>query len=70
MLGFILGISLTLNVIGVIGLIIYFSVKNKVFNNFNNKFINSLDNEEIDNKEIANNFVNDDDIDFSSMFKR
>lgn len=69
MLGFILGISLTLNVICVIGLIVYFSVKNKVINNFNNKFINSLDNEEIDNKEIANNFVNDDDIDFSSMFR-
>lgn len=69
MLGFILGISITLNVIGVIAIIIYLSVKNKFVNKFNDKFVNSLDKEEIENKEVAQDFIKDDDIDFSSMFR-
>ena len=70
MLGFLLGISITLNVITVIGIIIYLSVKNKVVNKFNNKFIDSLDNDEVVNKTVANDFMKDEDIDFSSMFRR
>lgn len=69
MLGFILGISLTLNVITVIGLIIYFSVKTKSTNKIFDNFIDSLESDEIDNKDSLNDFMKDD-IDFSSMFRR
>ena len=69
MLGFILGISITLNVISVIAIIIYLSVKNKVVNKFNSKFVNSLESEEIDNKEDVKDFMKNDDIDFSSMWR-
>lgn len=70
MLGFILGISITLNVITVIGIIIYLSVKNKALNTFSNKFVDELDNEEIVDKESASDFMNDDKVDFSSLLRR
>ncbi len=70
MLGFILGISITLNVITVIGIIIYLSVKNKTLNTFNNKFVEDLECEEVVDKESASDFMNDDKIDFSSLLKR
>lgn len=69
MLGFVLGVSITLNVIGIIAIIIYLSVKNKVVNKFNSKFVNSLESEEIDNKEDVKDFMKNDDIDFSSMWR-
>lgn len=70
MLGFILGISITLNVITVIGIIIYLSVKNKTLNTFNNKFVEDLEFEEVVDKESASDFMSDDKIDFSSMLRR
>ena len=70
MLGFILGISITLNVITVIGIIIYLSVKNRTLNTFSNKFVEELENEEIVDKESASEFMNDEKVDFSSLLRR
>lgn len=70
MLGFLFGISLTLNIITVIGLIIYFSVKNKSANKLFDNFIDNFEDNEIDDLNSANDFMNNDKVDFSSLLKR
>lgn len=70
MLSFLFGISLTLNIITVIGLIIYFSVKTRSSNKMFDNFIDNLETDEVDNKEIANDFMKDDKVDFSNLLKR
>lgn len=66
MISFVLGISITLNIVFVIGIIIFLSVRSKL----TNKFTSSLLDEEIDNKEEVKDFMKNDEIDFSSMFRR
>lgn len=65
-ISFVLGISITLNIVFVIGIIIFLSVRSKL----TNKFTCSLLDEEIVNKEEVKDFMKNDDIDFSSMFRR
>lgn len=60
MLGFFLGISLTLNIITVIAIIIYLSVKNKSVSNFTNTFTDSLFEDELIDKDDAADFLRDD----------
>ena len=66
MISFVLGISITLNIVFIIGIIIFLNVKNKSID----KFTNSLLDNEIVNKDEVNDFMKNDDIDFSSMFRR
>lgn len=70
MLSFVLGVSLTLNVITVIGVIIYLSVKNKSVNKISNKFVNTLEDEEIVNEDEAKEFMDSNKIDFSAMIRK
>ena len=70
MLSFVLGVSLTLNVISVIGVIIYLSVKNKSVNKISNKFVNTLDDEEIVDEDEAKEFMDSNKIDFSAMIRK
>lgn len=60
MLGFFLGISLTLNIITVIAIIIFLSVKNKSVSNFTNNFTDSLFENELVDKDDADDFLRDD----------
>ena len=66
MLSFFLGISITLNIVFIIVIIIYLNIKNKSID----KFTYSLLSDEFINKDEVKDFMNDDEIDFSSMFRR
>ena len=66
MLSFVLGISITLNIVFIISIVIFLNIKNKSID----KFTDSLLNDEIVNKDEVNDFMNDDVVDFSSMFRR
>lgn len=67
MLGFILGISITINVVLVIAIIIYLNVKNKSFSVFIEK---DLHDDAIVDKKEADDFFKEDKLDFSSLLRK
>lgn len=66
MIGFVLGVSITLNVVFIIGIVIFLSVKNNVAN----KFVKSLEDDEIINQDEVKDFMKDEKVDFSSLLRR
>ena len=69
MLGFILGISITVNIVLVIAIIIYLNTKNKMSKLMNFDFIDDKKdlNDFIENKKEFNDFYNNDNLDFSKL---
>lgn len=67
MLGFILGISITINIVLVIAIIIYLNVKNKAFSVFIEK---DLQEDAIVDKKEADDFFKDDKLDFSNLLRK
>ena len=75
MLSFLFGVSLTLNIVFIIGIVIFLSVKNNVANKFVNSFkddnvLKSSVDDEIVDKDSAKEFLKDDKVDFSSLLRR
>ena len=75
MLSFLFGVSLTLNIVFIIGIVIFLSVKNNVANKFVNTFnddsvLKSSVDDEIVDKDSAKDFLKDDKVDFSSLLRR
>lgn len=70
MLGFILGISITINIVLVIAIIIYLNVKNKSFSYLGSSIVKDLEEDEIVDKKEADDFFKDDKLDFSNLLRK